>query len=98
MVSHYKRTPQQAAMLGIEVTWRCCAPFMAGCALPIAGGVVSAFCTCEATWPGHALLCPSLPGRPQMKRQVQVEVNAVSGLSCCRERSWMRSQLILQRI
>lgn len=39
------------------------------------------------------LICPSLPVRPQIKEQVAV--NAVSGLSCCRERSWMRSQLIL---
>lgn len=50
VVTHYKRTPQQAAMLGIEVTWRRCAPFLPRGAFPIAGGVVAAFCVCHVAW------------------------------------------------
>lgn len=53
VVTHYKRTPQQAAMLGIEVTWRRCAPFCP--AVPSPSLVVWWQLSACATWPGHAL-------------------------------------------
>lgn len=48
VVTYYKRTPQQAAMLGLEVMWSC-VPFLLSLALSVAGGVVSAFLPCKAS-------------------------------------------------